>query len=116
MLLNRYILWNFLRNLGMLFAALISLYLLIDFFEKIDNFLEKGKAAGLILKFFVLNIPFIIEQMSPVCVLLAGVITLGVLNHTNACAQRQVAFCLRDARGRGNKHAKCQKFEFGHNP
>ncbi len=83
MLLNRYILWNFLRNLGMLFAALISLYLLIDFFEKIDNFLEKGKAAGLILKFFVLNIPFIIEQMSPVCVLLAGVITLGVLNHTN---------------------------------
>ena len=67
----------------MLFAALISLYLLIDFFEKIDNFLEKGKSAGLILKFFVLNIPFIVEQMSPVCVLLAGVITLGVLNHTN---------------------------------
>ena len=83
MLLHRYILWHFLRNLGMLFAALISLYLLIDFFEKIDNFLEKGKPAGLILKFFVLNIPFIIEQMSPVCVLLAGVITLGVLNHTN---------------------------------
>ncbi|NLZ16333.1 MAG: LptF/LptG family permease [Desulfobulbaceae bacterium] len=67
----------------MLFAALISLYLLIDFFEKIDNFLEKGKSAGLILKFFILNIPFIVEQMSPVCVLLAGVITLGVLNHTN---------------------------------
>lgn len=83
MLLHRYILWHFLRNLGMLFAALISLYLLIDFFEKIDNFLEKGKSAGLILKFFVLNIPFIVEQMSPVCVLLAGVITLGVLNHSN---------------------------------
>jgi lipopolysaccharide export system permease protein len=82
-LLTRYILWNFLRNLGMLFAALISLYLLIDFFEKIDNFLEKGKSAGLILKFFILNIPFIVEQMSPVCVLLAGVITLGVLNHSN---------------------------------
>ena len=83
MLLNSYILKHFLRNLGMLFAALISLYLLIDFFEKIDNFLEKGKSAGLILKFFILNIPFIVEQMSPVCVLLAGVITLGVLNHTN---------------------------------
>lgn len=83
MLLNRYILWNFLRNLAMLLAALIALYLLIDFFEKIDNFLEKGKGAGLILKFFILNIPFIVEQMSPVCVLLAGVITLGVLNHSN---------------------------------
>ena len=83
MLLNRYILWNFLRNLGLLLATLISLYLLIDFFEKIDNFVEKGKSASLVIKFFALNIPFIIDQMSPVCVLLAGVITLGVLNHSN---------------------------------
>lgn len=83
LLLNRYILRNFLRNLGLLLAALIALYMLIDFFEKIDNFLEKGKSTGLILKFFLLNIPFIVEQMSPVCVLLAGVITLGVLNHSN---------------------------------
>ena len=67
----------------MILIALIALYLLIDFFEKIDNFLEKGKPAGMIFKFFSLNIPFIVEQMSPVCVLLAGVITLGVLNHTN---------------------------------
>ena len=71
LLLNRYILRNFLRNLGLLLAALIALYMLIDFFEKIDNFLEKGKSTGLILKFFLLNIPFIVEQMSPVCVLLA---------------------------------------------
>lgn len=83
LLLNRYILRHFLRNLALILIALIALYLLIDFFEKIDNFLEKGKPAGMIFKFFSLNIPFIVEQMSPVCVLLAGVITLGVLNHTN---------------------------------
>jgi lipopolysaccharide export system permease protein len=82
-LLNRYILLNFIRNLGMIMASFISIYLLIDFFEKIDNFLDKGKSVGLIAQFFLLNIPFIIEQMSPVCILLAGVVTLGVLNHTN---------------------------------
>ncbi len=64
-------------------ASFIAIYLLIDFFEKIDNFLEKGKSMGLVLKFFTLNIPFIIEQMGPVCILLAGVVTLGILNHTN---------------------------------
>lgn len=64
-------------------AAFITIYMLIDFFEKIDNFMEKGKPIGLAIKFFLLNIPFILEQMGPVCILLAGVITLGLLNHSN---------------------------------
>jgi lipopolysaccharide export system permease protein len=83
LLLHRYILAHFIRNLGLIMASFISIYLLIDFFEKIDNFLEKGKSFGLIAEFFLLNIPFIIDMMSPVCILLAGVVTLGVLNHSN---------------------------------
>jgi len=82
-LLHRYILAHFIRNLGLIMASFISIYLLIDFFEKIDNFLEKGKSFDLIAKFFLLNIPFIVDMMSPVCILLAGVVTLGVLNHSN---------------------------------
>ncbi len=82
-LLSRYILLNFFRNLGLIMASFITIYLIIDFFEKIDNFVEKGKSMTLVVKFFLLNIPFIIEQMSPVCILLAGVVTLGILNHTN---------------------------------
>ena len=82
-LLYRYILYNFIRNLGMIMVSFISIYLLIDFFEKIEDFLEKGKSIGLIIQFFLCNIPFIIDTMSPVCILLAGVVTLGVLNHSN---------------------------------
>jgi lipopolysaccharide export system permease protein len=67
----------------MLMASFITIYLLIDFFEKIDNFLEKGKSMALVFKFFLLNVPFIVEQMGPVCILLAGVVTLGILNHSN---------------------------------
>lgn len=82
-LLHRYILTHFFRNLGLILASFISIYLLIDFFEKIDNFLEKGKSFTLIGQYFLFNIPFIIDMMSPVCILLAGVVTLGVLNHSN---------------------------------
>jgi len=64
-------------------AGFIAIYVLIDFFEKIDNFMEKGKSMGLMLKFFLLNIPFILEQVEPVCILLAGVVTLGMLNRSN---------------------------------
>lgn len=81
--LDRYILRQFLKYIIILMAGFITIYLLIDFFEKIDNFLEKGKPMGLAVKYFLLNIPFILEQMGPVCILLAGVITLGLLNHSN---------------------------------
>ena len=81
--LDIYIINQFLRNIATIMAALIAIYLLIDFVEKYDNFAEKGKPIGLVLKFFLLNIPFILDQMGPVCILLAGVITLGILNHSN---------------------------------
>lgn len=64
-------------------TALIIIYLLIDFTQKYDDFIEKGKPVSLAMKFFFLNIPFILDQMGPVCILLAGVITLGILNHSN---------------------------------
>jgi len=82
-LLYRYILRQFVKNLFLLMAGFIAIYILIDFFEKIDNFMEKGKSMALVARFFLLNIPFILEQMGPVCILLAGVITLGILNHSN---------------------------------
>ncbi|MFZ5799121.1 MAG: LptF/LptG family permease [Desulfobulbaceae bacterium] len=80
--LDRYIFSQFLKNAVTLIFGFVALYLLIDFFEKIDNFMDKGKPMGLALKYFMLNIPFILEQMGPVCILLAGVITLGLLNHS----------------------------------
>ncbi|MDW7772797.1 MAG: LptF/LptG family permease [Desulfobulbaceae bacterium] len=81
--LNAYILTQFIKNISMIIAGFIGIYMLIDFFEKIDNFMEKGKSMGLVAKFFLFNIPFILEQLGPVCILLAGVITLGILNHSN---------------------------------
>ncbi len=81
--LDKYIINQFIRNIITIMAALVAIYLLVDFVEKYDNFVEKGKSMGLVMKFFFLNIPFVLEQMGPVCILLAGVITLGLLNHSN---------------------------------
>lgn len=80
-LLNRYILSQFFRIFWTVTAAFAAIYLLIDFFEKIDNFTEAGKPLTLVFKFFLLSIPFIIDQLGPVLILLTGVITLGLLNH-----------------------------------
>ena len=74
---------QFAKNIITIMLSLVAIYLLIDFFEKIDNFQDKGKPMSMVFTFFALNIPFILDQMSPVCILLAGVVTLGILNSSN---------------------------------
>lgn len=79
-LLDRYLMAQFARNLLLVLGALMAIYLLVDFFERVDNFLEAGKGIGLAVQYLLLRLPSICEQLLPVCILLAGVITLGVLN------------------------------------
>ncbi len=82
-LLNRYLLAQYARNFTTVSTAFIAIYLLVDFFEKIDKFTSHGGSMALALRFFFLNIPFILDQLGPVLILLSGVITLGMLNHNN---------------------------------
>lgn len=81
LLLNRYILTQFIRIFCTVAAGFAAVYILIDFFEKIDNFMEADKPLSLVFKFFILSIPFIIDQLGPVLILLSGIITIGLLNH-----------------------------------
>jgi len=80
-LLDRYLIGRFTRNFFLVGGTLMTIYLLVDFFEKVDNFVEAGRSAGLTLQYLLLKIPLILTQLMPVCLLLAAVITLGVLNH-----------------------------------
>lgn len=82
-LLTRYLLFQFIRHFLTLNIGFASLYLLIDFFEKFDEFSEAGKPMSLVLSFFMLNLPYVVDQLSPVLILLSGVITLGILNNNN---------------------------------
>ena len=80
-LLDRYLMAQFTKNLALVICSLIAIYMLVDFFERLDNFLEAHKTIGLAVKFLLLKLPFMYVQLIPVCILLAGIITLGVLNH-----------------------------------
>lgn len=95
-LLDRYLYGQFTKNLFLVGGSLIALYLLVDFFEKVDNFVEAGQNAGLALHYLLLKIPLIIVQLMPVCLLLAAVITLGLLNqHRELLALKAGGLSLR---------------------
>jgi len=80
-LLDRYLFKQFSRTLLLVLAALVTIYLFVDFFEQIDNFIEAKKNLGLAAKYFLLKTPLIIEQLIPIIILLGGIIVLGLLNH-----------------------------------
>ena len=80
-LLDRYLLEIFSKNLLLILATFTAVYLLVEFFESIDNFIETQQPMSLAVTYFLLKIPFIIEQLMPISILLAGVISLGLINH-----------------------------------
>ncbi len=82
LLLNRYILKQFGITFFTVSTAFVAIYLFVDFFEKFEDFKKAGN-TDVTLTFFVLNIPFILDQLGPILILLSGIITFGVLNHNN---------------------------------
>jgi lipopolysaccharide export system permease protein len=78
-IITRYILRHFFPVFGLALSAIVGLYVIIDFFEKVDNFLEKNVPAADILAYFILKLPFIISQGLPMASLLGSLVALGIL-------------------------------------
>lgn len=79
-ILGKYLTKEILKYFGIILIMVIGIYLAVDFFEKIDNFLEAGLPAVKIVTFFHLRIPLILSQITPVCILLAVLIVFGLMS------------------------------------
>jgi len=81
--LDRYLIKEVLKHFGIVLSAVIVIYLAIDFFENIDRFMEADLPITRALEFFQLKLPLIIVQITPVGILLAVLITFGLMNKNN---------------------------------
>lgn len=82
-ILFRYILGEFSKIFGMCFAGLVTIYLVIDFFEKVRRFLRYDSGLLPILTYFALKIPSISFQLAPFAILVSTLLTLGLLARSN---------------------------------
>ncbi|MDX2494171.1 MAG: LPS export ABC transporter permease LptG [Desulfuromusa sp.] len=82
-ILNRFLLKHFIRILSLCSAAFIGIYLLIDFFEKVDDFIDHKAAVWDYFIYLSNSIPFIFVQILPLAILTTMVLTLGGLSRTN---------------------------------
>jgi len=99
-LLFSYIAKEFCRNFFLTLAAFVSIYLVIDFFEKIDRLLRAQISFGTILEYFSAKMLVATSQVMPAAVILAVIITFGLLSRHNEtiaikCAGLNVVRMLR---------------------
>ncbi len=82
-IIYRYILKEIIKFSGIVLGAVTGIYLVVDFFEKIDDFLEAKVTISKAFFFFILKTPFIIAQVLPVAVLLAVLIVFCIMIKNN---------------------------------
>jgi lipopolysaccharide export system permease protein len=75
--LDRYILQTFVKNLALVLLTLISLYGLIEFLERVDDFIEHRAGLKYYLLYPFYHLPVIISNSLPMAVLLATFATIG---------------------------------------
>ncbi len=82
-ILYRYVTREILITFLIVLVAVMSIYVAIDFIEKIDNFMEAGVSAGRCLVYLIYKLPFIAVQIAPVGFLLSILIALGLMTKNN---------------------------------
>ena len=82
-LLRRYVLKRFVYCYVLSATGLIGIFLIVDFFERVDEFIRRDASYSDLVFYFIYNIPGIAFYMAPQAVLLATVITLAVLARDN---------------------------------
>ncbi|MCX5852265.1 MAG: LptF/LptG family permease, partial [Deltaproteobacteria bacterium] len=82
-ILDRYILREFVRVFALIIVSLVSLYVIVDFFERIRMFISNHATAHQVLTYFVYSVPMILSQMLPVTFFLSTLITFSILSTHN---------------------------------
>jgi lipopolysaccharide export system permease protein len=81
--IDQYLTKEILKHFAIVLIAAVGIYLSVDFFENVDKFINAGLPVSRILLFFQFKLPLIIAQITPVGILLAVLITFGLMNKNN---------------------------------
>src|SRR3970282_2378043 len=79
-ILFRYLLREAGKSFTMCFSGLMPIYLVIDFFEKVRRFLRYDANWLDVLTYFLLKTPAISFQIAPLAILMATLLTFGLLS------------------------------------
>ena len=71
LILDRYFIREVFKFLGIILVTVISIFLAVEFFEKIDDFIEAGVSMQRAAVYFLLRIPFVLVLLFPMAIFLS---------------------------------------------
>jgi lipopolysaccharide export system permease protein len=77
-----YVFRKFSQTFVMCLVTVLTIYLVVDFFEKLRKFLKYDADLTVIFSFFLYRIPEIAFLLAPLAALMASILTVGGLNRT----------------------------------
>lgn len=80
---DRYILRQFVQTFLFGILAFITIYLVVDLIENLDDFADRDTPADVIFKYYLFYIPEIVKLIVPISMLLAGLFTFSRLDNTH---------------------------------
>jgi lipopolysaccharide export system permease protein len=90
-ILHRYILRQLLVNFAISLGVLVTLFVIFDFFDRIDNIVAERASIFLTIHYFFLKVPLMISFMLPVAVMIATLFTVGLLSKNSEITAMRVA-------------------------
>ena len=77
--LTRYMIFEFLKILAICLVVFVTVYVIVDFLQKIDNFIENGASRSVMAVYFLYKIPYIVSQMLPSATLISVVLLFSFM-------------------------------------
>ncbi len=82
-ILHRYITSLLLKNFAVGLITFVFLFLMVDFFDRIDNVLTENSSVWLVVQYFACKIPRILTLMLPVAMIFGTLFTFGLLSKSS---------------------------------
>ena len=82
-IITKYLYKEFFTFFFISLTTFLIIYLVVEFFGKIDNFHEANIPINVVFSFFIYQIPFVVQQMIPISVLISVMLMLGIMNKHN---------------------------------
>ena len=82
-IISRYVIHEIEKYFAMILFMVVAIYLVVDFIEKIDDFMEARVPMALAFQYFIFKIPLILSQIIPLATLIAVLVTFGLMGKHN---------------------------------
>jgi lipopolysaccharide export system permease protein len=82
-IIDKYLVKQFLKTIVFALIAFTLIFVIIDLMEHLDDFIDHNANISIVLNYYLVFIPEIMQLMLPVAVLLAGLFVTGKLTNLN---------------------------------